>query len=379
MRALHFGAGNIGRGFIGQLLYESGYDVTFVDVRPELVAALNGEGRYEVIMADEGGGRALVDRVAALHPEDEGVVRRLAEADLVTTAVGPSVLPKLAPTIARGLMERVRNGGGPVNVIACENMVGGSRALRTAVLEHLPDGSAGEVDAVAGFPDAAVDRIVPEQDVDGVDVRVEPFFEWVVDASQMRGERPRVTGVTYVDDLRPYIERKLLTVNTGHSAIAYLGYVHGSTTISAALEEESIRETASNVLEETGLLLVRDHGLDPEEHAHYRRKTLDRFRNPWISDDVARVARSPVRKLGRDERFVSPALRLLEMDHEPVHLATVIGALLRYDDEDDPEARQLQQTIRSEGERAALARYAGIDEGHPLTDLVINRLDRVAQ
>lgn len=378
MLALHFGAGNIGRGFIGQVLYESGYDVSFVDVRPELVSALKNAGRYQVIMADEGGDRVLVDRVTALYSVDEAeeVVRLLSEADLVTTAVGPSVLSKLAPSIARGLAKRAEHGGEPVNVIACENMIGGSRALRSAVLEHAPDG--GEIDAVASFPDAAVDRIVPEQGADGVDVRVEPFFEWVVDASRIVGKRPEISGVTYVDDLRPYIERKLLTVNTGHSAIAYLGYVHGRATISDALEEESIREAASGALEETGLLLTREHGFDPEEHASYRRKTLERFRNPWISDDVSRVARSPIRKLGREERFVSPALRLLEMGREPIHLAAVIGALLRYDDADDPEACQLQETIRSGGERAALARYAGIEEDHPLAELVIGALDRGA-
>ena len=164
MRAVHFGAGNIGRGFIGQLLHESGYDITFVDVRDDVVEALKTEGRYEVILADEGEEHVLVDRVTALHSsrDAEEVTERLAEADLVTTAVGPSVLTVIAPAIAKGLLERARLGGAPVNVIACENMVGASQVLKGFVMEHVPEESAEAVEEIAGFPNAAVDRIVPE-------------------------------------------------------------------------------------------------------------------------------------------------------------------------------------------------------------------------
>ena len=371
MQSLHFGAGNIGRGFIGQLLHEAGYEITFVDIQADLVNALKTRGRYEVMLADEAEKRIVVEGVTALHSVDEAqeVTRRLAEADLVTTAVGPSVLPILAPAIAEGLVERAHRGGAPVNVIACENMIGGSQALRGSVMEHAADEHA--VDEVAGFPNAAVDRIVPEQATEGVDVLVEPFFEWIVDASQVKGERPDVPGITYVDDLGPYIERKLLTVNTGHSAAAYLGYARGKETIDAALGDGHTHEVASKTLEETGLLLVREHGFDPGRHREYIRKVLARFANPRISDDVTRVARAPIRKLGRNERFVSPALRLYEMGHEPAHLATVIGAVLRYDHPRDDEARELQETIRAQGERSALARYAGIEVDHPLVDLVV--------
>jgi mannitol-1-phosphate 5-dehydrogenase len=205
-----------------------------------------------------------------------------------------------------------------------------------------------------------------------VNVLVEPFYEWIVDASQIKGNRPDISGVTYVEDPLPYIERKLLTVNTGHSAIAYLGYARGKATIHAALEDD-VRDVASKALEETGLLLACEYGFDPEELGEYRQKVLDRFGNPRISDEVTRVARAPIRKLGRNERFVSPALRLFEIGHTPTHLAAVIGAVLAFDYPQDPEAVELQETIRAKGERSALARYAGIPEDHPLVDLVASK------
>lgn len=208
-----------------------------------------------------------------------------------------------------------------------------------------------------------------------VDVLVEPFYEWVVDASGIKGDRPEISGVTYVEDPMPYIERKLLTVNTGHSAIAYLGFARGLATIHAALRDPDVRGVASKALEETSLLLAHEHGFDPEDLSEYRQKVLARFENPRISDEVTRVARAPIRKLGHDERFVSPALRLLEMGREPTHLAAVIKTILGFDHPQDPEAVELQETIRAGGERAALARYAGVEKDHPLVDLVLDRPD----
>lgn len=373
-RALHFGAGNIGRGFIGLLLAETGYAVTFADVRDDVVEALEREGRYGVILASESRERIPVEGVGAVHSlrEAKRLEELVATADLITTAVGPNVLPIIAPALAAGLRLRARSGGPAVDVIACENMIGASSALRRHVLDNVPEYERPGVGRVFGSPNSAVDRIVPEQPPGlGLDVLVEPFYEWVVDASGLAGVAPRVPGATYVEDLAPYIERKLLTVNTGHAAVAYLGHARERETISSSLEDETVRHLATDALQETGTLLVTKHGLDPEEHRKYREKTLARFRNPAITDEVRRVGRAPIRKLGREERLVSPALGLLELGHRPESLASVIRTALRYTDPNDEQAVELQETVAAEGERAALARYADLPEDHPLVELVL--------
>ncbi len=375
MESVHFGAGNIGRGFIGQVLNQAGYETTFVDIQDEIVDALKEEQHYDVILADESEEHFTVDKVTALHSaeDSDAVVEKLAEADLITTAVGPNVLQIISELLANGLAARVRDDGSPVNVIACENMVGGSEALRGYVMQHIDSSDADAVEKVAGFPNAAVDRIVPQQSTDGLDVTVEPFYEWVVDESQIVGEKPEVDGITYVQDLAPYIERKLFTVNTGHASTAYLGYAQGLPTIAEAIEDDSVREKVSGVLDETGRLLVEKHGFDENEHSEYKQKILSRFSNPYISDEVTRVARTPMRKLGREERLVSPAIQLLDLGHEPTHLAAVISAVLRYDDPGDEEAVELQELVRDRGERAALGQCAGVDEDHPLIELVLEQ------
>ena len=127
MLAVHFGAGNIGRGFIGALLSRSGYEVCFVDIQGRLVETIRERRAYKVHLLEEEDNRIDVNHVTALNssgPNRERVIEAVAGADLVTTAVGPSVLKSVAPILTDGLCLRLEQDGGPLNVIACENMFG---------------------------------------------------------------------------------------------------------------------------------------------------------------------------------------------------------------------------------------------------------------
>ncbi|MFD1426907.1 mannitol-1-phosphate 5-dehydrogenase [Kroppenstedtia sanguinis] len=369
MRAVHFGAGNIGRGFVGALLSRSGYEVCFVDIQPSLVDALRERGAYTVRLLGDVEEKIDVNHVTALNSktEPERVIEAIAGADVVTTAVGPNVLKGVAPLLADGLRLRLQKGGHPLNVIACENMLGGSSLLKTLVTAEMTDEERQEMDSRIGFPDAAVDRIVPEQKgSDLLEVAVEPYYEWVVDLRGAKGDVPSIEGVTYVEGLAPYIERKLFTVNTGHAVCAYLGYLRGYATVQEAIADSTVRETVRGVLKETGQLLVQKYGFDPKDHRKYIEDILMRFQNPHLIDPVNRVGRSPIRKLGREDRLLGPALQILERGTSPDHLAIGIAAALRFADAADPEAVELQQLIKEGGVTGALEKIAEISPDHPL-------------
>ncbi|SHJ65227.1 mannitol-1-phosphate 5-dehydrogenase [Propionispora hippei] len=368
MLAVHYGAGNIGRGFIGQLLHQAGYEICFVDVNQELVEEINNRKEYTVVLAAEEKTAFTVTSVRAVNGKDEdAVAREIAKADLVTTAIGPNILKFIAPVIAKGISLRLQQGGEPLNVIACENMIGGSSALRSFVYAALSDADKAQADKVIGFPDAAVDRIVPlQKNDDKLLVTVEPFYEWVVNKSQIVGAIPAIDGVTYVDDLKPFIERKLFTVNTGHATVAYLGYLQGLPSIDQAMKNPDIVATTQKVLHETGAVLVAKYGFDREKHEAYINKILKRFTNPYISDEVTRVGRSPVRKLSPADRLVSPATQAAAYEFEPVGLATVIAAALLFDYQEDPEAVEVQGFIRDKGIEKAIEHYTGVAAGTAL-------------
>ncbi|RBW70715.1 mannitol-1-phosphate 5-dehydrogenase [Bacillus taeanensis] len=379
MLAVHFGAGNIGRGFIGSLLSQSGYDVYFVDINSELIDALNEKKAYRVVLADESKEELYIEGVQGINSQTnpEKVVEMIAKADLVTTAVGPNVLKFIADLIAGGLRKRANETEKPLNVIACENAIGGSTMLKNSVYEKLSDEEKPAFDKQFGFPDSAVDRIVPDQkNEDKLMVSVEPFYEWVVDESKIIGEKPPVEGVTYVKDLTPYIERKLFTVNTGHAVTAYVGYQFGVKTIKEAMDTSEIRESVERALHETGALLVAKYDFNLQEHTAYINKILKRFENPYISDEVTRVGRAPIRKLGKNDRLAGPAVQIVEMlKEEPTYLALAIAAALLYNYEGDPEAVEVQETIAAQDVIGALKKYSGLTEDHPLTALIVKQYE----
>ncbi|MEF2968925.1 mannitol-1-phosphate 5-dehydrogenase [Paenibacillus sp. M1] len=380
MKAVHFGAGNIGRGFIGLLLSQAGYDIVFADVNKAVVDALIERGKYTVVLAGEERETVQVDGVTALNSDADrqALIQAIAEADLVTTAVGVSVLKHIAGAIAGGIERRIRElrSSRPLHIIACENAIGASTQLRDFVYAQLDEELKQDADKLIAFPDAAVDRIVPGQShKDILKVTVEPFYEWVVDASQMFQGYIPIPGVKYVPRLQPYIERKLFTVNTGHCSVAYFGNLHEYDTIHAAMDDPEVARHVANVLKETGAVLVAEHGFDEEEHLAYIVRILQRFRNPALRDEVVRVGRSPIRKLSPGDRLALPAAKAFDGGRSNLHLARTMAAALLFRSPDDPEAQRLTAMVETSGPERTVTEICGFPQDHPVQLEILNQYE----
>lgn len=363
MTAVHFGAGNIGRGFIGLALHNAGHRVIFVDVDDSLISSIVASDSYRVV---ETGSDGVVHTVtdftginSASNPAD--VISAIANAEIVTTAVGPRILQFVAPLIAQGLAARTESK--PLAVMACENAIGATDTLKSFVAET----ATVDVMSRAHFANTAVDRIIPARDAsEGLDVTVEAFSEWVIDRTPFGGHEPTIPDAHFVDDLVPYIERKLFTVNTGHASIAYLGLQAGAQHIAEALGFQSVAEVVDRVLDETTRMLVARHGLVEADQRAYVAKTLSRFRNPDLDDELVRVGRQPLRKLSRHERLIEPAAALAESGLTPEALLMVIEAAMRFDEPSDSESVELQHMKASLSATEIATQLCGIETDHPL-------------
>lgn len=369
-----YGGGNIGRGFIGELFSESGYDVTFIDVNKELVALLNQRRCYPVrILRDDGCTDIWVGPVSAVDGTvAEDVSDEIAGADIMATAVGADILPKIAPNIAAGLEKRFAAGDfSRLNIIVCENLLSAGEKLRALVRESLPAVQQGNLDSLVGFVDASIGRMVPVvtdelRAADPLMVGAEEYAELPVDAKGFRGPLPEIKNLRPAENFGYYARRKLFVHNMLHALAAYLGALSGHEYIWQCVEDRAIAGVLSQALSCIAPALEGEYGVPRAQTEQHGRELLARFANRALGDTVARVGRDTRRKLSRGDRLVGAAL-LCEKRGQPFDaIAMGIAAALLF--KADPESLAVSLVTAASGVPAALSMYSGLPEDSALTE-----------
>jgi len=312
-KLVQFGAGNIGRSFIGQLFSRAGYEVVFVDVDPVLVAALNERRAYTVEIRDERPETIRVEHVRGLDARDrERVAGEIAGASCLGSAVGKNALARIVPTLARGLERRLETAGEtPVDLIICENVLDGAAFLRERLRDVLPAGF--PLDRMLGLVETSIGKMVPimpdrERSRDPLLVYAEAYNTLIVDRNGFRAEIPPVPGLDPKDNMKAYVERKSFVHNLGHAAIAYLAFLKdpAMTYTWEATREAAIRETAKAAMWESGRALIDAYPEEFDEAGQedHIESLLRRFGNVHLGDTIFRVGRDVPRKLGPDDRLI---------------------------------------------------------------------------
>ncbi|KAK3318141.1 mannitol dehydrogenase C-terminal domain-containing protein [Apodospora peruviana] len=383
-KAVHFGAGNIGRGFVACFLHNSGYEVVFADVNASIIDQLNAQPSYKVIeVGVDGTTESTITNYRAINSKDheDEVIREIATADVVTCSVGPNILKFIAPVIAKGIDQR-SNDLSPIAVIACENAIGATDTLAEFIKapQNTPPEHVQDMDKRARFANSAIDRIVPAQDPDaGLDVKLEKFYEWVVESGPFKDHGlPSIKGINWVENLEPYIERKLYTVNTGHATAAYHGYNRRKSTVYDALQDRDIQQEVKKALENTANLITEKHGIDEEEQQAYVDKIVRRISNPHLEDAVERVGRAPLRKLSRKERFIGPAAELAEQGKDCTGLLDAAEMAFRFQNvEGDDESKELAMIMENHSAEDVVKQVCGLQPNEKLYPKVVDIVKRV--
>ena len=378
-KAIQFGAGNIGRGFIGALLSKAGYHVVFADVNTEIINKINSDKKYTIHVMDTICSEEEISNISGVISTSDEIYKEIVEAEIITTAVGPVVLPRIAPTIAKGIALRKEKGIKTyLNIIACENAIKASSQLEEEVKKYLNEEEIEYLKEFVGFPNCSVDRIVPPVKSENIlDVVVENYYEWNVEKSAFKGEIPKIEGMNLVDNLMAYIERKLFTLNTGHAITAYFGYLKGYETIEESIKDEVIYGFVKNAMIESGKGLIAKYNFDEEAHYKYIDKIIDRFKNPYLKDDVARVGREPLRKLNENDRLIKPLITARGFNINTDNLLLGVGAALHYDNKEDSQSVQLQSLINEKGIKASLAEISKISGDTDVLDKIEKYYDEV--
>lgn len=383
-KAVHFGGGNIGRGFVAEFLHNSGYEVIFVDVMDSIISQLQETSSYTVTeIGDDGERQFTIDHYRAINSKHEmdKVVHEIATADVVTCAVGPNILKFVADPVAKAITARELDY--PLAVIACENAINATTTWKGFIESKLSEETLKSIDKKARYANSAIDRIVPQQDKDaGLNVKIEKFFEWCVEQKPFEngGKKPEIEGVHYVDDLEPYIERKLFTVNTSHATAAYYGHNRKVPYIHEVLQNKELHDIVRAAVKETAHLIVNKHGISTQEQDEYVEKIVKRISNPTLKDNVERVGRAPLRKLSRKERFIGPAAQLAEMGESVDALLGAIEMAYRFQNvEGDEESVELAKILKNTSPEDVVNQVNGLDRTHPLFNQIVPIVKKVQE
>ena len=373
-QAIQIGAGNIGRGFMGALLEQAGWHVTFADVVESIISEINTKKQYTVHVLDRECSEITIRNIDGVLSNSPAFLEKITQCDLITTAVGPRVLPIIAKSIAAGIRARKAAGNtSAMNVICCENGLRTTTRLKNEVVTHLNAEEIDFIDKYVGFADCAVDRICPKPSFENpLDAAVERYSEWDVERSAWKGELPEIPGMTFVDDLLAYLERKLFTLNSGHAICAYLGNLKGYTTIRESIDDPAIGDIVYKAICESGEGLIREFSFDANAHHAYIDRIFSRYQNPYLEDETIRVGREPIRKLDPSDRLIKPLMTAYSYGLPVDHLIFGAAAALRFDCPNDAQSVEMFQKIRKDGVESALEAYTGLKPGNPLFGRILD-------
>lgn len=381
-KAVMYGAGNIGRGFIGKVFSDSGYKVCFIDIDKKLIDAFNKDKEYYVkIVADDFERLEKVKNVYAVDANSDQAVQEIAECDIMATSVGVNALPYIVDNIAKGIRMRMSMGSRPLDIILAENLIDVDARMRQMIYEKLNPEEQKWAEQHLGLVEASIGRMVPplteeEREKSPLLIAVEPYSELPVDSLGFKGPIPDLVGLKPFTPFDFYIKRKLFLHNMGHAICAYLGWEKQYQYISEAIRDQVIYKKTKSAMELIVQALAKEYPQIPVKEIEANKDDLlYRFHNRALKDTIERVAKDPIRKLQPNDRLVGAARYCLDSGIRPDEIVEGIAAALKYDNPNDPAAVKIQDDISKFGMDYVLENVLKLDRGSELWDMLKSKLE----
>lgn len=365
MKAVIFGAGNIGRGFIGQLLSQSGYEVIFLDINNEVINRINADRCYPVcIVSEEGEKEIIVNNVRAVNSlQADKVLEEIFTADIMATSVGANVLKHIAKTVANAVELRILNSKPPLNILLCENLNFADKIFKAELFNHLSENSKLLFDKNVGLVEASIGRMVPvlekKEGENPLKVYVEEFDILHLDKNGFKGVIPQIKNVITFSPFKYFMQRKLFIHNMCHAMSAYLGAVKGYEYISQAISDSQIKYLVLMAGTCAAKAISKDNNAELDLLIDFLHKLIYRFNNAELKDTILRVGKDPIRKLKPDDRLVGAYNLCKKYNIGTAYILCGIAGALCFKQEQDTVSMQLQDSVANEGVLKALSLVCG--------------------
>lgn len=347
-KLVQFGAGNIGRSFIGQIFSQNGFEVVFIDMNQVIIQHLNKKRSYRIVIkSNDNPDRIItVNNVRGISIyEEEKVIEEISGSSYLATSVGKGALVNIIPIIARGIIEKEkREPGAKMDIIIAENIRDGALFFSEELKKALPK-NLDPRDAV-GLIETSIGKMVPvmkEEDLaeDPLWVFAEPYNTLILDKKGFLNPIPMIPQLQCVDNIKAYVDRKSFIHNLGHAASAYFGFQY-DTSLKYIFEALSIprvfEKTKQSMLESKEALLKEYPDVFfPEDLDNHIDELLKRFQNRALGDTIYRVGRDLYRKLDKNDRLIGAMLLAKKHNLQCTAIAEAFIAALEFKAKDDKD------------------------------------------
>lgn len=369
-KTIIFGAGQIGRGFIGNICGISGYQLVFVDVAQPVIDLLNEKQEYPIWLLSEKKVEVKIGNLKGINFSDiEKISEEISSVNLAFTAVGANNLSLLALPLSEGIKKKIKKKKNEdyLNIVICENLLGSTDILKESICERLSSSEKDYLEENVGFVETVVSRMVaplPEdlKKIEPLLVTVEPYNILPVAKKSFKNRIPDIKGFYPVEKIYPYEELKLFIHNLAHATLAYTGFLSGYKFIWECMEDVKLYELLKNVVSETKSAIIKKHKFDKEEIEEYISDLFKRFKNKALNDTVYRVGRDPLRKIGAKDRIAGAMKICIKEDIFPTNICFVMAASLCYNYQNDESAISLQETLANKGIDYVLKNISCLDD-----------------
>ena len=374
-KILLFGAGKIGRSFIGQLFSQGGYEVVFVDINRDLIVALNEKRSYPVIIkSDKGDETLIIKNVKGIHLSDhDAIYNELTKVSYAATAVGNENLKEVIPILAEGIRRRLNKGNNaPLDIIIAENLRNASAYFREHLEKYI---TAKTIHAHLGLIETSIGKMVPimtlaEMEKDITQVFAEPYNTLILDRKGFKNDLPDIRGLAPKENMGAWVDRKSFIHNLGHATAAYTGFLKypDKVYLYEVLADNQIRSFTRDTMLQSGSILQEIYpgefsDSDITEHID---DLLFRFRNRSLGDTIFRVGMDLYRKLGKEDRLAGAIHQALNLNlpYSFILNALVYGMHFKAKDENDqfyPADRRFSESFTRSGIDYILENICGFD------------------
>ncbi|ARU91021.1 mannitol-1-phosphate 5-dehydrogenase [Spiroplasma clarkii] len=347
MKVVHFGAGNIGKGLILPILKASPQikEFIFVDNDQNLVDHLKTKRQINLELFTKDAKEDLkltnfqiISSSELFTQEGKTLIQ---DVDIITTSVGQVNLSKIVDSVKHVISINEK----PKIIICCEN---GNRV--SSYFKELLQVN----DEKISFVDCIIDRIIPNQNfLTANTLFAEKYYTWICDNLQWPQTFSKIQGLTYVENLENEIEKKLCLLNGVHCAIAWYQFNQDNfevvKTVYEALQNSKTLEFIDQYIDEIACAISDNNQTLKLQLKEFGEKTIERFLNKKIDDNLDRVGRNPLSKLTFNERIFTPLLLAISKNTKREAMLKVLKSGICYWNKTDPQSVEMKMIVYGQG------------------------------